>query len=162
MDWSLASKHQLPFFFFIIHNKGGSVRNRAERGRDDAVFTLSSSRKKGFQLWTKPKSQTPNPRTPNPPFLISSHIFFSYPSNSSSSSSSHQVRLTSQLQPQPPINESLFTIPTELISTRRALWLSFLAPFRCGISSKATVVVGVFRVGLKWWVKPCRLHFPFG
>ena len=82
-------------FFYIIYNKGGSVRNRRERGRDDAVFTLSSSWKKGLTL---DQTQIPNPRTPNPPFLISSHIFFSYPS--SSSSSSHQVILTSQLQPQ--------------------------------------------------------------
>lgn len=91
----------------------------------------------------------PNPRTPNPPFLISSHIFFSYPSNSSSSS--HKLRLTSQLQPQPPRNESLFTIPTELISTRRARRLSFLAPFRCGISSNGYSDSG--GRGLRGWIE---------
>lgn len=98
---------------------------------------------------TLDQTQIPNPRTPNPPFLISSHIFFSYPS--SSSSSSHQVRLTSQLQPQPPINESLFTIPTELISTRRAWWLSFLAPFRCRISSNGYSDSG--GRGLQGWIE---------
>ncbi|RVW82008.1 putative sodium/metabolite cotransporter BASS1, chloroplastic [Vitis vinifera] len=74
----------------------------------------------------------PNPTTTHPPFPKSPLLFFSNPTDSSSSS--HQLRLTSLSQPHPPRNEPLFTTPTESISTRRRTRLvSFVAPLHSRI-----------------------------
>ena len=113
-------------WFKLPSHRSKSERNISKKEIMQSSLSFPHARR-GLNFAPKP-----NPTTTHPPFPKSPLLFFSNPTDSSSSS--HQLRLTSLSQPHPPRNEPLFTTPTESISTRRRTRLvSFVAPLHSRI-----------------------------
>ena len=113
-------------WFKLPSHRSKSERNISKKDIMQSSLSFPHARR-GLNFAPKP-----NPTTTHPPFPKSPLLFFSNPTDSSSSS--HQLRLTSLSQPHPPRNEPLFTTPTESISTRRRTRLvSFVAPLHSRI-----------------------------